>query len=125
MDLNFITDPNLVPKPRDQIQIQTIKLLPYPDKRRIHVEIEITPFAPTDRPNLEIVAHSEDGSEIASLNVVETMHRAIGLTIHLRQPGSTDGRYTFTANLFYEPGIIQHSLEATVSIPDDITDTKV
>lgn len=116
MDLNFISDPNLIPKPRHEIRIESLKLSPYPDGRRIRIEIEITPFGPADRPNLEIEARRPDESEAGFVSVVETMQRAISLTMHLQQPGSTAGQYRFTARLFFEPGAIQHSIESTVDL---------
>lgn len=120
MDLNFITDPNLLPQPRNLIRIQKLTLTPYSDARRIRVDIEITPFLPADRPNIELTAHKDDGTEVASVSIVESMHNRISLTIHLRQSEPSDGSYLFKASLFYEVGIIQHALEANVTIPDDI-----
>jgi hypothetical protein len=120
MDLNFISDPNLLPQPRHQMQIRTLTLTPYADGQRIRVDIEITPFLPADRPNIELTAHNDDGTEVASVSIVESMHNRISLTVHLRQTSSTDGYYLFKASLFYEAGVVQHMLEAGVKLPDDI-----
>jgi len=120
MDLNFIADPNSIPRPRDQVAIQSLKLTPYPDGQRIRVEIEITPFLPMDRPNLELLVHKDNGAEVASISVVESLNNRVSLTVHLRQSGAPDGVYSFRADLSYEGSNVQHSLETTVTIPDDI-----
>jgi len=120
MDLNFINDPNLIPKPRHQVQIEDLRLTPYSDGQRIRVEIDITPFLPADRPNIDLTAHKDDGTEVASLSIVETMHNRISLTVHLRQPGSSAGYYRFKASLFYEVGIVQHAREVGIKLPEDI-----
>jgi len=120
MDLNFINDPGLVPRPRSEIRIQSLKVQSYPDGRRMRVEIEVTAFAPSDRPSIELSVHRADSTEVASLNIVETMHRTMALTVHLRQSDQPEGSYTFQANLYYEPGIIQHSFNTKISLPEDI-----
>ena len=124
MDLNLIDDPNLIPKPRDQVQIQSLEAVPFSDGRRIRVDIHITPFAPHDRPSLEIITRMADGTQVASMDVVSSLQSSIRLTIHLRQPGLTDGTYTIEARLFYEPAEVQHTITTTVTIPNDNTDLK-
>ena len=116
MDLNLITDPELAPRPRDQIQITGLTVTPYPDGRRLKVEIVLTPFAPADRPSLEIVAGRVGGPPLASVSVIESMHRTISLTMHLR--GDADaGDYMVQANLYYDPQQIQHVLTAVTQLP--------
>lgn len=122
MDINLIDDPNLVPKPRDEIAIQSLKAIPFADGRRIRVDIQITPFNPQDRPSLQLITTMADGTELASMEVVSTMQSSLRLTVHLRQPGSTDGTYTVEARLFFDPADIQHSANASFTLPDDITD---
>jgi hypothetical protein len=121
MDLNLIEDPNLIPKPRDQVQIQTLEAVPFADGRRIRVDIHITPFAPHDRPSLQIITTRADGTEVASMEVVSTLQSSIRLTVHLREPGPTDGAYTIEARLFYETNEIQHTVTTQITLPDDIT----
>lgn len=116
MDLNLITDPELAPRPRDQIQITGLTVTPYSDGRRLKVEIALTPFAPADRPSLEIVAGRVGGPPLVSASVIESMHRAISLTLHLR--GDADaGEYMVQADLYYDPQQIQHTLTAVTQLP--------
>ena len=122
MDLNLIEDPNLIPRPRDQIRVQKLEAVPFVDGRRIRVDIHITPFAPHDRPSLQVITTSADGTEVASMEVVSTLQSSIRLTVHLRQPGSTDGTYIIEARLFYETNQIQHTAATSITLPNDITD---
>jgi hypothetical protein len=122
MDLNLIEDPNLIPRPRDQVQIQKLEAVPFTDGRRIRVDIHITPFSPHDRPSLQIITTGADGTEVASMEVVSTLQSSIRLTVHLRQPGPTDGTYTIEAHLFYETNEIQHTASTRITLPADITD---
>ncbi len=124
MELNFITDPTQHPRPREEIRIQSVKLAPYPDGRRVRVEIDLTPFGPSDRPNLQITATHSDGTEAASIHIVETMHRSISLTAHLRHPGTTDGKYIFTTRLFYDPAVSQDVVETQLTLNSDEPSTK-
>src|SRR5262245_25710270 len=123
MDINLIEDPNLIPKPREQIAIQSLKVIPLADGHRIRVEIQITPFSPQDRLNLQVVTRLADGSEVASMEVVATLQSSLRLTVHLQQPGSTDGSYIIEARLYFDPAEVQHSATTSFTLPDDITDS--
>lgn len=123
MNIDFLTDPELVPRPREEIRIEAFGLSPYPDGKRVRLELELTPFAPSDRPNLEITASSTDGKAVASLSVIETVSRRLSLTMHLREP-KPEGRYDFEADLYYSPETIQDSAHAILTLPDDIPSTE-
>src|SRR5690242_2046741 len=100
MDLNFYADPGLAPKPRSEIRIETMTLTPYPDGRRVRIEIELTPFAPSDRPNLELTAIKHDGSHAGSVSIIEAAQRMLSLTMHLRD-AQPSGEYTLQVDLYY------------------------
>jgi hypothetical protein len=119
MNLSFFPDPNLAPKPREEIQLESLDLTPYPDGRRVKVDLAITPFMPMDRPSLEISVTDEDENLVASLSVVETNTHALNLTVHLKTAEQPKGRYTFRVDLYYEQHI-QHSLHQTIHLPQDI-----
>ncbi len=114
MDLNFFDNPDLVPKPREEVQIEHVSLSPYPDNRRVRVEIKITPFTPSDKPDLAISVQQPDGEEIASTHIIQTAQSAITLTIHLRQDPEINQPYTFQVDLFYEEGVVHHSIQQTL-----------
>jgi hypothetical protein len=80
--------------------ITSLSVEPYPDGRRLHVNIEMTPFQ--KRPHLEIALNNGDGDEIASASVVEPMNWKIEFTMHLR--GELTNPYTLQATLFYPGG---------------------
>src|SRR5690242_14843718 len=112
MDLNFFADPGLAPRPRSEIRMEAFRLAPYPDGRRVRVEIELTPFAPGDRPNLEITAAKIDGTQVGSTTIIESVQRIFGLTMHLREP-EPSGKYIFQAELYYGDDAPQDSATET------------
>lgn len=120
MDLNFFADPGLAPKPRSEIRIEEFRLLPYPDGRRIRVEIELTPFGPADRPSLEITAHKPDGTQVAATTIIESVQRSFGLTMHLRT-SETSGEFTFQAKLYYGENAPQDSVSQTMEVTPSAT----
>ena len=89
-----------VPRPKDEIRIEELVITPYPDRFRIHLHIQVTPFQ--ERPNLLLVAHDENDRIVSELNVIETMHYDMEFTMHLRNVQDPAGVYTLTADLFYE-----------------------
>ena len=115
MNLNFITDPELAPRPREEIIIQNVTAHASADRQRVKIDITITPFAPSDKPNLEIVAVSTNKNLIRSLSIIETIHRELTLTMHLPSELSP-GIYTLHAALYYDPEQIQHSTQTTFQI---------
>lgn len=118
MDLNFITDPEMAPRPREEIEILDLALSPYPDRRRVKITLHLTPFAPVDRPNLEITAVNDGGSPVGAVNVIGTMQTRLHLTMHLREP-EIDGEYTFTASLSYDDQPPQHEVTTKVDLSPD------
>ena len=53
----------------EETRITSLSAEPYPDGRRLHVNIEMTPFQ--KRPHLEITLTNGEGAEVASVSVVE------------------------------------------------------
>jgi hypothetical protein len=119
MNLSFFPDPNLAPKPREEIQLESLGLTPYPDGRRVKVSLTITPFMPMDRPSLEISVIDEDNHLVASLSVVETNIHKLDLTVHLKTEEQPEGQYTFRVDLYYDQDV-QHSLQESIRLPEDI-----
>lgn len=117
MDLNFISDPDLIPRLRDQIRILDVTLEPLADKRQVRVEVILTPFAPVDRPNLDITVSNSDGQTIASMSIIEAVQHRLAVTTHLREAEISGTNYTFRVDLYYDPDQHQHSLTRTVEIP--------
>ena len=96
----FFPEDNLDRATPEETKITVLNVEPYPDGRRLHVNIEMTPFQ--QRPHLDILITNGDGTEIASANVVEPMTFKIEFTMHLR--GELKNPHTLEAKLFYPDG---------------------
>ena len=97
MDI-FFTDPNDIPLPPEEVRIRNFRAEPWPDKRRVRVYLEITPFQ--KRPNGEIEICNAEGNEVASLTIIETIDPKMDLTVHLRV-AEPAGSYTASAVIYY------------------------
>lgn len=116
MDLPLYPD-GYSPRPPGEIEIETIELVVYPDRRRVFLHVVVTPF--TERPNLLIAVRDAQGQVAAELSVIETMHHDMEFTLHLRTPGDTAGDYTLSAELFYQTrNPPQARAEADFTVPE-------
>jgi hypothetical protein len=118
MDLNFFADPGLAPKPRSEIRVESLVVTAYPDGRRVRIEIELTPFVPSDRPNLEITASKPDGTLVGSVSIIEAAQRTLHLTMHLREQ-QPSGDYSFQADLYYGEESPQAAMTTDIQIPNN------
>jgi hypothetical protein len=84
----------------EETRITSLSAEPYPDGRRLHVNIEMTPFQ--KRPHLEVTLTDGEGGEIASTSVVEPLTWKIEFTMHLR--GELKNPYSLEATLYYPEG---------------------
>lgn len=89
-----------ISRPKDEIRIEELVITPYPDRFRVHIHIQVTPFQ--ERPNLILVAHNQEDRIVSELNIIETMHYDMEFTLHIRNMQDPAGMYTLTADLFYE-----------------------
>jgi hypothetical protein len=116
MDLPLYPD-GYTPLPPDQVQIETIELVVYPDRRRVFLHLVVSPFQ--ERPNLLIAARDTSGRIAAELSVIETMHHDMEFTLHLRTSGDTAGDYTLSAELYYESrNPPQARAQASFTVPE-------
>ena len=88
------------PKPREEVRIETLEIALYPDRRRILVHVQVTPFL--ERPNLLLGVRTDQDKLVGELNIIETMHNDMEFTLHLRGVDDPTGWYTIEAELFYE-----------------------
>ena len=98
MDIKFFDDPLEQPRPREEVRIRQIGLYLYPDLRRMMFGVELTPFV--ERPSIEVIITNGEGTPAGSLHVIETLTPNFSLTMHLRDPETTNP-YTLTAVLYY------------------------
>jgi len=96
----FFPEDNLGRTTPEETEITALTVEPYPDGRRLHVNIEMSPFQ--QRPHIDILITNGDGDEVASANVVEPMTFKIEFTLHLR--GEVKNPHTLEAKLFYPDG---------------------
>lgn len=96
----FFPEDNLDRATPEETRITSLSAEPYPDGRRLHVNIEMTPFQ--KRPHLEVTLNNGDGDEIASVSVVEPLTWKIEFTMHIR--GELKNPYSLDAKLFYPDG---------------------
>ena len=115
MSIDFFSDPGQAPKPRNEIRIEQVAALPYEDGRRVQLDISVTPFAPSDRPNLEIVSSNSQSEIVASMTVIETMQTKMSFTLHLKEDHPS-GEYTLAVALYYDEEAIQDTKHATFLI---------
>jgi len=108
MDLNFVSDPDLIPKPREELRVEHLEALLLDDARRFRLEVRVTPFTPRDRPSLVSAAHYPDGAELADISVIETMNHHMTFIIHIRRDETPAGEYRFEAALYFIDEPVQH-----------------
>jgi len=95
-----------------ETRITSLTAQPYPDGRRLRVNLEITPFQ--QRPYIEIILNDADGQESASTNIVEPMSWKLEFTMHLR--GALRNPYILHARLYYPDGPSAEPLQISLDI---------
>ncbi len=96
----FFPEDNLNRATPEETKISSLSAQPYPDGRRLRVNLEVTPFQ--KRPYIEINLNNANGDEVASTNIVEPMSWKLELTMHIR--GELQNPYTLNARLYYPDG---------------------
>jgi hypothetical protein len=99
----FSPEDNLQRMAPEETRITSLRAEQYPDGRRVHVNLEITPFQ--KRPYIEVALFNGNGDEVASATIVEPMTWKLEFTMHLRGERSEyRNPYTVEAKLFYPDG---------------------
>ncbi|HRE49105.1 MAG TPA: hypothetical protein PLD47_15360 [Aggregatilineales bacterium] len=117
MNISFF-DQHDVPQARSAIRIESLTATPYPDGWRVKITLNVTPFQ--ERPSLELeVWRGED--RIAEMSIIETMHKAMEFTVHIRGVSSPFGDYKAEAALYYEDRLApQHRLSTAFTISPEV-----
>lgn len=104
--------------PRDQVKINSVTAVPYPDGKRVNVAVEVTPFR--ERPNLEITIRSADNKRVANAAAIAIMNFKVDFNLHLRGVENVAGEYTVSVQLYYEDAQTpQHTHEIDLKIAPD------
>ena len=96
----FFPEDNLTRVIPEETRITSLSAQPYPDGRRLRINMEVTPFQ--KRPYIEVSLNDSSGGEIASTNIVEPMSWRLEFTMHIR--GKINNPYTLNARLYYPDG---------------------
>ncbi len=115
----FFPEDNLTRAVPEETRINSLTAQPYPDGRRLRVNLEVTPFQ--KRPTIEVVLSDADGMEVTSTSIVEPLGWKLEFTMHIR--GELNSPYTLSARLYYpdgpSAGPITHSFDVTTPSTTD------
>ncbi|MBV6397054.1 MAG: hypothetical protein HFACDABA_02658 [Anaerolineales bacterium] len=114
----FFPEDNLARAVPEETRITSLRAEPYADRRRVRVNIEITPFQ--KRPHIDIALFDSDGEETAAASLIEPLSWKLEFTIHIRGSEDPAGTYTLEARLYYpddgpQAGPVQIQLEIPTS----------
>ena len=115
MDLTFVESEG-IPLPRGEVRLRDLSVIPLADRRRIRVEIHITPFL--ERPNVEVVLVAPGGEVVSKVSVVETDTPTLSFTMHLRSEPQA-GEYAVRGALSYEMDPPQDIQERRFHLPEE------
>ncbi len=94
-----IEDPAEAPLPPEQVRFRDVVIQPYPDRDRVKLTFEVTPFQ--SAPNLALEIADQAGHVVTSLVVIGAHANTLELTAHLRKRDPSE-RYQLKAKLSYE-----------------------
>jgi len=114
MNLEIVDGP-AAPRPPSEVRFVAVTAEPYPDRRRIKLTYEITPFL--QRPGVEIRLQDPAGGNLGSITVVDLVGAHFSLTAHLRGVDPPPGSIRVVSTLGYDdlPDVDRH--ETTVELP--------
>jgi hypothetical protein len=96
-------------------RLLSLRADPYPDRARIRVEMDVTPFE--TRPHIEVTLFDADGHEVTAVSFIEPMTWNIEFTLHLRGRTDPAGGYRLEARLYYPDGPAPEPLSIEFEIP--------
>ena len=114
MDFFFPDDltPRAVPA---ETRITSLRAEPWPDRGRVRVNLEITPFQ--TRPHVDVILLNSDGEEVAATSLVEPMTWKLEFTLHVRGKTDPAGDYRLEARLYYPDGPAAEPVSIEFTIP--------
>ncbi len=110
MDIIF-SDLDGIPLPPDEVRIRALRVDPLPNGRLVRVYLEVDPFQ--KRPNADLTISDNEGREVASTSIIESMDRNIEIRMHV--PGAIrEHEYSLKAILFYAEFESESNSEAVI-----------
>ncbi len=101
--MDFFFPDDLAPRlPPEETRITSLRAEPYPDRARLRVNIEVTPFQ--KRPHIDVTLFDLEGNEIAATSLVEPISWKLEFTLHVRGKTDPAGGYRLEARLYYPDG---------------------
>lgn len=94
----FFDDPNETRLPPEDVRIRDLRCEPWPDGRRIKVNLEVDPTQ--QRPSVELTILNPQGAVSTSTSILESMSRKMEVNMHLRGDIGA-GYYSLQAMLFF------------------------
>ena len=83
-----------------EVRITALSAEPIKDTQKVRVKIELTPF--TQLPDINFVILDNDGKEISSTNMIESVLDQINFVMHLRKASDeVNGTYSLNAEVVY------------------------
>ena len=107
--------------PPEETRILDLSVSPYPDAKRLRINLELTPFLV--RPHLDLVILDPSGAESAVASIIEPMAWKQEFTVHLRTEWQA-GEYQLIMRLFYPPRDEEDPKLFRLDIPVADTDRK-
>lgn len=122
MDIYF-SDPKAIPLPPEEVRIKEVIVKPYPDKKRVRLFVETTPFQ--RNPSGDVLIVNQVGEVVASASFIEAVTPKFDFTLHLN--ASNSGEFTVYIILFYTSEIEERNSNGEVMIHPEknIVDQKV
>ena len=90
--INFFAE-HEAPLPKEEMRILNVRATAYPDRQRLRVAVEVSPFL--ERPNLLLLVHDEHDEVVGEASVIATMHANMEFTLQPTPHGRT-GRRPFS-----------------------------
>jgi len=109
----FFPEDNLTRAVPEETRITSVSAEPWPDSRRVRVNLEITPFQ--KRPHIEVALLNGEGQEVAATSIVEPISWKIEFTLHIR--GGRSNPFTLHARLYYPEGPSDEPRQITFEVP--------
>jgi hypothetical protein len=107
VNIEFV-DPAEIPNEPEDVRFRDTQFKLLSDGRRVSLTIEIDPF--TQPPDIDIVAHTPDGREIASTAIIGAPNPKMNLTLHLKGK-AIDGPITLKFTMKYQDlGVVDQSV---------------